>query len=865
MLEWFGSKRRFPVDFSFLQALPLRTVLRVADRCQSGFALVRSLSVSAMLLAGVAVALMLFIASSGSGSLAVHDQDFQLDGDTSPVDVYPPSPGDPTIDWEHLFDVPALPAAPTPKATLPGNFKMATFIRDFVPGETGPDLTTYTTGSKDTLNISTGWECTGANKPSPPKDDILNAYAALSANGDTIIYFGFERFKNNGDANVGFWLLQDPTVGCTAIDPPGTGGGSTASFTGDHVDGDLLVVSEFTNGGVVSTINVYEWVGGAGGSLNPAPVASAADCKTTLAGDLVCATTNGPTQVFTPPWLTQTDETPSTQLGTSEFFEGGLNLSALNVEACFSTFMAVTRASTSLTAALHDFALGGFQLCGIEVTKSGTDLSKVGDDVDYTITIENTGAIALFKDDITDTLFGDIVLNGVNQADPNAFTSFNFATATPCGLSLAPGNSCTVEVTRTVQPGDPDPLPNTVTVVYNASDCLCSAEATSSGSHSVELFEPSIAVTKTGDELSKVGDDVNYDITLSNNSSANTPALTCTATDTLLGVLFGPDAVLPPGDTPINVTHTIAAGDDAADGNADGSVDNTVTLSCTVAEPYGNQLEAEASHSVNLFQPSIEFSKTGDELSKVGDEVDYTITLDNTSSEDTPDLECTITDALLGIDEDVTLASGGQHVINASRTVLVGDPDPLVNTAEVTCSPIDFPNVLTASDSHSVNLFQPALTLAKACAPAAAPVGGTVTYTFTITNTSSDDSPDLERVSVTDSLLGDVAASFPASLAPGASATVTLTRDLQSADADPLVNTVEALYQVAGFPNQLVVSDSCSVDITPTAVLPQALPETGSASDARALSDLSLLLGLGGLALLTGTGALAAVAVRRRR
>ncbi|NIM49334.1 MAG: hypothetical protein GTN78_15425, partial [Gemmatimonadales bacterium] len=73
MSERFGSKRRFPVDFSFLQALPVRTVLRVADRCQSGFALVRSLSVSAMLLAAVAVALALFIASPGGTSEALND------------------------------------------------------------------------------------------------------------------------------------------------------------------------------------------------------------------------------------------------------------------------------------------------------------------------------------------------------------------------------------------------------------------------------------------------------------------------------------------------------------------------------------------------------------------------------------------------------------------------------------------------------------------------------------------------------------------------------------------------------------------------------------------------------------------------
>ncbi|MGH9797449.1 MAG: DUF7507 domain-containing protein, partial [Candidatus Polarisedimenticolia bacterium] len=71
----------------------------------------------------------------------------------------------------------------------------------------------------------------------------------------------------------------------------------------------------------------------------------------------------------------------------------------------------------------------------------------------------------------------------------------------------------------------------------------------------------------------------------------------------------------------------------------------------------------------------------------------------------------------------------------------------------------------------------------------------------------------LHRISVNDTLLGDVTASFPASLAPGGSATVTLTRTVQSTDPDILVNTVTSVYQVDGLPNQLTREDSCSVEI----------------------------------------------------
>ena len=46
---------------------------------------------------------------------------------------------------------------------------------------------------------------------------------------------------------------------------------------------------------------------------------------------------------------------------------------------------------------------------------------------------------------------------------------------------------------------------------------------------------------------------------------------------------------------------------------------------------------------------------------------------------------------------------------------------------------------------------------------------------------------------------------------------------------------------------------------------PSSLPDTGDTPEVATLSSLSLLLGLGGLALLSGTGTLVAVAARRRR
>ena len=56
----------------------------------------------------------------------------------------------------------------------------------------------------------------------------------------------------------------------------------------------------------------------------------------------------------------------------------------------------------------------------------------------------------------------------------------------------------------------------------------------------------------------------------------------------------------------------------------------------------------------------------------------------------------------------------------------------------------------------------------------------------------------VNRDSVIDSLLGDITASFPATLAPGACARSRCTRTVQAGDPDPLVNTVTATYSAPG-------------------------------------------------------------------
>src|SRR5262249_22837030 len=179
-------------------------------------------------------------------------------------------------------------------------------------------------------------------------------------------------------------------------------------------------------------------------------------------------------------------------------------------------------------------------------------------------------------------------------------------------------------------------------------------------------------------------------------------------------------------------------------------------------------------HWVDLFQPSLHVVKAGDTLGKVGDPVDYTFTITNTSSADSPNLiNVSAVDSLLGnllaagnpfvltSNADGSLSPGEVWTITARRTVVASDPDPLPNTvtvsAVVAAAPaqgFDGGNVITPDASsvlsHSVNLFQPSLHVVKA-GDTLGKVGDPGDYTFTIKNTSSADTPDLITVSAVDS------------------------------------------------------------------------------------------------------------------
>ena len=108
--------------------------------------------------------------------------------------------------------------------------------------------------------------------------------------------------------------------------------------------------------------------------------------------DNACATVN---DAVTPsPWLLNQSSGPPNSFQPTNFFEGGLNLAQLGVDACFSTFVINTRSSAAGDAELHDLILGQFSRCEPAVTTQASTNGSVtpGTEVHDTATVTVTGA-----------------------------------------------------------------------------------------------------------------------------------------------------------------------------------------------------------------------------------------------------------------------------------------------------------------------------------------------------------------------------------------------------------------------------------------------------------------------------------------
>ncbi len=320
-------------------------------------------------------------------------------------------------------------------------------------------------GSKDPNNISS-WAYTLGVGGNPGKDILLDGFAAKYheasspvcptlgpdpqhpiIDGSTIcrvLFFGMDRFDNSGDAQNGFWFLQDKVkLGTNTV-----GGGM--GFVGVHKNGDVLVTTDFSVGGGTSTIDVFAWdptclktTGSTAGFCGDANLrilfaSSGAKCSISTPLTPACGIVN-PNDGTSSPWPF-TDKSGNSTYLNGEFFEGGLNISnlaGLNPNECFASTLAESRSSTSTTATLKVFVLGGFGSCG---SKTVTTPSQIG-----AKQLPTTASVTPNASSLSETDMADITVTGTSTFGGTVQFSLCFNPAVNCvGDGTAIGSPVTV-------------------------------------------------------------------------------------------------------------------------------------------------------------------------------------------------------------------------------------------------------------------------------------------------------------------------------------------------------------------------------------------------------------------------------------
>jgi hypothetical protein len=358
-------------------------------------------------LIGATVSVLLVSLFVVPSAFAVHDEGvFQLDGNATKADVTNAIDADPGAgtdfgdDWDNVCAEQVGPA--TAVATC--GTAVETAGATDVSWVSEPDRSTsiFTGGgSKDPQDLNNWlWKDAGGL---PDKDNLRHAFAARytkdpnTPTEEQFLYFGSDRFDNSGDAVQGFWFLQAPLAADGASSQGGNLFTNGAGGTPAHTPGDLLVISDFSNGGAVSTINIYEWVASGGDTtthLDFVDGGTTALCGPTLSGDNFCGIVNPANQSPTPsPWAFL-DKSGSTSFLNGEFFEAGINLTGLGFDdECFSTVVSETRSSTSPTATLKDFVVGQFGQCTttlVTTPKAADGTTNLGADTDNDNLVETS-------------------------------------------------------------------------------------------------------------------------------------------------------------------------------------------------------------------------------------------------------------------------------------------------------------------------------------------------------------------------------------------------------------------------------------------------------------------------------------------
>jgi uncharacterized repeat protein (TIGR01451 family) len=694
------------------------------------------------------------------------------------------------------------PTAPTLTAAgaalkAAGTIESAAFVADPISSDSGfscqspsgpvtisGDPTTFAGAGSETNNGQLNTFTYGSSGNTPPKDDLSNVFGishnTASANE---IFFGGERIVNNGASHIDFEFLQ---ANLSVPNPCAAG-----TMTGHRTQRDLLLSTDFTNGGALAGAQLYLWScngkapGAAGydaskdftvcdpaangnpGNGDPQYVA----VPMVQSGNQVASfgVNTGANGITCGGWVCRDSSgTGTTTLLQNAFMEGGIDLAAAGFTGCINTFLPHTRSSPSFTSVLKDFAGPiAFSNCktptvttqqsSAGVTSGANITAGIGASVTDTATLHGTaphvgGTVAykLFSNAACTTQVGSTSTKTINGSPDG-----NGDLVLPASDPITPPSTGTYYWTAAYSGDTASGGQN------NSATSACGAEV-------LTVVAPSLSITKTADAPTvSAGDAMGFTIAV--NNSGQGAANNVTITDALpagTGVSWSINpAYAGPGTCGITgavPTQSLSCnlGTLATSGSASVHVTSpTARASCgtypnsaTVAAT-NNPTVPPATASVTVLCPNLSISKTADSTSvSAGTPIGFTIVVSNAGPGVAKSV--TLTDALpsgSGINWSISPAQAGCSIAAGSLSCSFGDLASGASASVHVTSPTVFsscstyPNTALAqatnnpqvSASASTSVQCPGLQISKIADAGTVSAGDPIGFSISVSNTGA--------------------------------------------------------------------------------------------------------------------------------
>ena len=498
------------------------------------------------------------------------------------------------------------------------------------------------------------------------------------------------------------------------------------------------------------------------------------------------------------------------------------------------------------------------QVPGLEVTKTLDKVNgdsyedgmvKVGDELTYTITVENTGNTTLNNVLVTDTITGRGELS-LSTTD----TGVTIEDTTATIETLAVDKTVTITATYTVAAGDAGQT-ITNTAVATASD---GTKDQPDNPPSVTVENPDWTVTKTVDNATpNVDDTITYTITV--NNTGNTTLNGLIVTDTMDGGRTVTWRTLPEGVTHIDGTNNLSISGLDPQAHVEITATYTVvatdagaTFKNTVTVSDGTTSETpDEPPEVTVSNPNVSINKTvsgmsgADNRAVEGDALTYTISVKNSGN---TKLDVAVSDDMwtagkvnsAELDGTTIDVSSGSYTISGLD---VGESKSITYTYTVTAEDVTngtIDNAATADINedgtpdakHEITTptGEPSLIVDKTASEETVQVGAPITYTIEVKN---DGYSVMNNVVVRDTLwtedteltvTGDVTGTYQvdedggkyyiSEMKPGQTLTITYT--YTPTEAGTLTNKVEVTAD--NLPDGEKPSDEVTVEVTPEPV-----------------------------------------------